>query len=864
MAGDRVGQTFGNYQLLRLLGQGTFAEVYLGEHRYLEILAAIKVLHVHLPPDTYEPFLQEARTIAHLHHPHIIHILDFGIQEQTPYLVMEYTPNGTLRSKHARGTQLSLEQIVIYVKQIAAALDYAHQQHVVHRDIKPDNILLNAENNIVVSDFGIAIVQQTWNTSSTQNQAGTPLYMAPEQIQKHPSAASDQYALGVIVYEWLCGEPPFPGPGLAIFGQHLYQSPQSLRKRMPHLPPAIEEAVFKALAKEPQQRFACVQDFAAALETAYRSIQVPSLNTSDRTAPLPGKAIMPVPASLPAMRDARQDYPPLPQALTAPSHPAHTGQAIPKRNAFSLSQKNRERLLRRVDSFWIEGMLKHSLHGASLLALGLQEQPDAIVNPWHLVFQSLDAAPRPLPTSTHITEVYDAAMEELLILGAPGAGKTTLLLELTRELLERAVHDEQHPIPVVFLLSSWAMKQRPLANWLIEELRTKYQVPVALGKGLVNAGQILPLLDGLDEMAARDRSNCIEAINLYRQKQGLLPLVVCCRNADYLAQNARLHLRSAVTVQPLSLQQIDNYLQQAGSQLAGLRVALTRDPELQELATTPLLLNILTLAYQETTQDEIASHSSVPEMQRQVFATYVQRMLVKNNASTRYQPEQTMHWLAWLAQQMKQHNESVFYIEDMQSDWLPTPRARKIYSCIVGGIIGWLLIGLASGWSFWWALGLSSGLLYGPLLGLIGGGVVGLETNIQPTTLRVWSWTNTRRNILISLIVGLSIGALLTLLFGPSLPMLGVILFFLAICLWISILTIKQPVEILEKHTLATPNYGTRLSALNGILIGLGVGFLAILTMGLIVLLLGGGANFTMNGILFILSIGLFTAVIGG
>lgn len=125
-------------------GQGAFAEVYLGEHLYLERPAAIKVLHMQMDPQTQEQFRREARLIAHLRHPHIVSVLDFGIQEQTPYLVMDYTPGGTLRETYPKGTRLSLEQIVTYVKQVASVLDYAHQQRVIHRDVKPDNLLLTA------------------------------------------------------------------------------------------------------------------------------------------------------------------------------------------------------------------------------------------------------------------------------------------------------------------------------------------------------------------------------------------------------------------------------------------------------------------------------------------------------------------------------------------------------------------------------------------------------------------------------------------------------------------------------------------------------------------------------------------------
>lgn len=288
-----VGQCLGNYHLTQVLGQGAFAEVYLGIHQYLETPSAIKVLHMQMDASTHEYFRREAWTIAHLQHSNIVRVLDFGVQNQTPYLVMEYLPNGTLRTLHPKGTRLPLEKIVDYVKQIALALDYAHQRGVIHRDIKPENMLLNARHEVVLSDFGIAIVQKTLGSLSTQSPAGTPQYMAPEQIRGKPCAASDQYALGVIVYEWLCGEPPFHGPLFEVYSQHLYEQPPGLCARLPQLPQAVEDTVFGALAKNPLQRFANILDFASVLEEACQATQslsspVPFAYTlqSESTAPI--------------------------------------------------------------------------------------------------------------------------------------------------------------------------------------------------------------------------------------------------------------------------------------------------------------------------------------------------------------------------------------------------------------------------------------------------------------------------------------------------------------------------------------------------------------------------------------------------
>ncbi len=892
---DFVGLQLGNYHLLRLLGQGAYAAVYLGEHQYLERPAAVKVLHIQMAPSSHEAFRREARTIARLDHPHIIGVYDFGIEGQIPYLVMEYMPNGTLRTQHPKGTLLPFEKILDYVKQIASALDYAHEQKVIHRDIKPENILLNTRHEVVLSDFGIAVVQPTLDSLSLQSAVGTPLYMAPEQIQGQPCAASDQYALGVMVYEWLCGEPPFRGPSTAVFLQHLHDQPPSLCVRLPHLSPAVEDVVMGALAKDPQRRFSCVQDFALMLEDAFFATQTLSLNepaegrSLDQSARSATRATssMPVPSTSeeeysneptqPRMktvqrigedheRVARVSPPPTARSQTfsvmcvcAPEDKAyltrwethlrpleqagylivwseqhllagtdrvqqinaHLEQAdlivlllsadffdsnecialmeqalrryqhgaahliplllrpvewqesplaplscIPS-NQLPVTEwtnqdaafgecvreirqildptastriveppppsalQNRLRLLRRVRSFWITGLLEQSLHGAALMALELKELPDAVANPWHLMLYSPDRTPRPLPAGMRITQVYDNADGELLILGAPGSGKTTLLLELARDLLLQAEHNARLPMPVVFNLSSWSLKQQRLTAWLVDELNSKYLVPRKLAQVLIETDQILPLLDGLDEVVTEERTACIEAINTYRLEHGLRPLVVCSRSADYLAQAARVRLANAVMVQPLTPRQVLAYLSTTGSRGEALCTALQLDSDLQVLATTPLMLNILILAYQGMPLNQIAPLGTLPVKQQQIFATYVQRMLTRRSATTRYIPKQTLPWLGFLAQKMKQRGQTVFYIEHMQPDWLIDKCALRTYDWLAVRL-PYMLVGMLVGFAPYLLFSsdiltsfLSEVILLGGLLGwlLSGGGI---------------------------------------------------------------------------------------------------------------------------------------------
>ena len=265
---DHSGQRIDHYHLIRLLGTGSFGEVYLADDMHRKSRVAIKVLP-QLTDSDMVGFLNEARTIR-LQHPHIVQVRDFGVDNHVPFIVMDYAPNGTLRHRHPRGTRIPLSTIVPYVNQVASALQYAHDERMIHRDVKPENLLLGPANEVLVSDFGIAMIAPTSRSQSVLEMAGTVSYMAPEQIRGKPRFASDQYALAVIIFEWLSGERPFTGAPMEIATQHVLAPAPLLRDKVPGLASEVEQVILTALAKDPKDRFTHIQAFATALEQAYK------------------------------------------------------------------------------------------------------------------------------------------------------------------------------------------------------------------------------------------------------------------------------------------------------------------------------------------------------------------------------------------------------------------------------------------------------------------------------------------------------------------------------------------------------------------------------------------------------------------
>jgi eukaryotic-like serine/threonine-protein kinase len=298
---DLEGRSLGGrYQLGSLLGVGGMARVYVASDRVLERPVAVKVLS---PPYAQDPvfverFRREARAAARLSHPNIVAVFDSGADADQPYLVMEYVAGQSLAQLLARQGRLAPRRAVELAVEVCAALAAAHAQGLVHRDVKPANVLVDAEGRVQVADFGIVKAAAATTLTGTGMVLGTAAYLSPEQAQGGPvDARSDLYSLGCVLYELLCGSPPFgsgaDGSAVAVAARHLHQPPEPPSAHNPQVDASLDAVVLTALAKEPAQRYQSAVELQDALERVLAGDAVAAGPGSPRAAalatePLPG------------------------------------------------------------------------------------------------------------------------------------------------------------------------------------------------------------------------------------------------------------------------------------------------------------------------------------------------------------------------------------------------------------------------------------------------------------------------------------------------------------------------------------------------------------------------------------------------
>lgn len=375
-----------------------------------------------------------------------------------------------------------------------------------------------------------------------------------------------------------------------------------------------------------------------------------------------------------------------------------------------IRQRNRRAMLQLVKATWIEGVLEQSLYNAVLIDLHLETRPRAVDYPWNMIIRTPDQVDRPFPHGTKIVDVFEQMQQSMLILGEPGSGKTTMLLALGRDLIARAEDDPTLPLPVVFNLSSWAEKRKSLEAWLLDEFNTKYRIPKKVAQSWIDHDELLLLLDGLDEVAADQRDACATAINNFRQEH-LVGLAICCRSEEHQALATQLKLVAAVSLLPLTREQVDGYLVGAGKKLAAVRVVLRDDVVLQEMVESPLMLNVMALAYQDKAVGEVRISRSLEARRGHLFDAYIDRMFVRLGRSRGrvYSRERAVSWLSWLASHMAEYSQTVFLIEQLQPSWLHPRNSKPSFNLLLA--------------------------LWGPIYGLLCGSLLILIFNLVETPL---------------------------------------------------------------------------------------------------------------------------------
>lgn len=286
---DLIGTTLGNYRILAPLGQGGMARVYRAHQENLDREVAVKVLPPWFAADEsfVERFKLEAKLVARLSHANIVMVHDAGEQNGHIYIVMQLIDGGTLKQRldqfHAQGQAMDAMEANRIFKQVASALSYAHEQGIIHRDVKPVNVLMDRSGRPILSDFGIAKVLASTSEQLTRPGAGvgTPEYMSPEQCRGEAvDARADIYSLGIMLFEALTGCPPFQGDNYpALAHKHIYIMSPRPSSINPLISPAIDQVILRALMKEPAQRYQQASEMAEALERAVLQRRSPPVPT---------------------------------------------------------------------------------------------------------------------------------------------------------------------------------------------------------------------------------------------------------------------------------------------------------------------------------------------------------------------------------------------------------------------------------------------------------------------------------------------------------------------------------------------------------------------------------------------------------
>ncbi|MDP4171455.1 MAG: Stk1 family PASTA domain-containing Ser/Thr kinase, partial [Bacillota bacterium] len=286
----------GRYKILDMVGGGGMANVYLAHDMILDRDVAVKMLRLDFANDEefIRRFHREAHSATSLAHPHIVNIYDVGEEDDLYYIVMEYVEGQTLKQYIQQNSPLRVEDAVKIMKQLTSAISHAHHNHIVHRDIKPHNILVDRDGNVKITDFGIAMALSATSITQTNSVMGSVHYLSPEQARGGmANRKSDIYSLGIVMFELLTGRLPFSGESaVSIALKHLQSETPSVRRWNPDIPQSVENIVLKATAKDPFHRYNSVDAMEEDLQTAMYPIRA---NEAKFTIPLDDEATKAIP-----------------------------------------------------------------------------------------------------------------------------------------------------------------------------------------------------------------------------------------------------------------------------------------------------------------------------------------------------------------------------------------------------------------------------------------------------------------------------------------------------------------------------------------------------------------------------------------
>lgn len=539
--------------------------------------------------------------------------------------------------------------------------------------------------------------------------------------------------------------------------------------------------------------------------------------------------------------------------------------------------------------------LSQSLHNALLINLGKELQPQQVKRPWDADIKIGLKPAAPLSDTTTILEVFDSEeiAGKLLILGAPGSGKTTTQLELAQELIKRAEEQVDYPIPVLFNLSSWKNDRQPIADWLVAELKSKRGVSKKLGQEWVNNRQLLPLLDGLDELEPQRQEPCVQLINQFLASENRPPyLVVCSRIEEYSSYSNKLHFNGGIFLRELNKTQILEYFEAVGR--VEFWQALQCDEALLKLVRTPLFLSITALSVQNLSIENWQQLETMEERIRYLFDAYWQQQINRGHTTelyafknrlrffidkyirrlpvepiiepyTQHKPptqKQTKLWLVWLAKQMQREAKTEFLIEEMQHNLLIIPSHKNNYRLILGLLFG-INIGLC--WMFvgYFTFGLNWGLFYGLFFGLMGGVQTatngGTKRRLKIENIKIiedFIFINKKEvsiggiTVFMGLFIGFMNGLVGGLFYGLSFGLVNVLI---GLILWIRERQTSKTTILIRNFIFRNNQefYTGRIGILYGLYIGLNFG------------VVGGLVWSLMEGILWGLMGGIFGLILG-